>query len=65
MATTKTYTWWKCKDKLPPQGEVVKTKIEDENGKRNEAKLYLKGNLWWMEDGSMYVYYTPTHWTHI
>jgi len=65
MATTRTYTWWKVADKLPPENEIVKTKIDDAGGKRNEAKLYRKGNLWWMEDGTMYVYYTPTHWAHI
>ena len=65
MARTRTYTWWKVSDKLPPQKEIVKTKVEDENGKRNIANLYLEGNLWWMEDGSMYVYYTPTHWSQI
>ena len=50
------------KDELPPEGVVVTTKIDDENGVRNEQKQQRKGNLWWTPDGSMYVYYTPTHW---
>lgn len=35
----------------------------DENGERNEQSLKrMAGNkLWWVPDGSMYVYYTPTH----
>lgn len=45
-----------------PEGEVVWTKIDDENGKRNEAKLKRIGGLWWTPDGEMYVYYRPTHW---
>lgn len=47
---------------LPPQGMVVLTKIHDEHGPRNERPLKREGRLWWFADGSMYVYYTPTHW---
>lgn len=49
---------WTC-----PQGEEIWTKIDDEQGERNVAKLTRKGNLWFTDpkDG-MYVYYTPTHW---
>jgi hypothetical protein len=47
--------------KLAPVGEVVMTKIDDEDGVRNEQELVRRGNLWWTPDGSMYVYYTPTH----
>lgn len=54
--------WIPCDNQLPPEKEVVETKIDDEKGCRNEAKLYRQGNLWWMRDGSMYVYYRPTHW---
>ncbi len=49
-------------EELPPDGEIVMTKIDDENGCRNEQKLKRQGNLWWFPDGSMYVYYRPTHW---
>jgi hypothetical protein len=45
-----------------PVGEVVWTKIHDDDGERNVTKLKRSGNLWFFPDGSMYVYYTPTHW---
>lgn len=45
-----------------PEGVVVDTKIDDAHGERNLAKLKRQGNLWFMPDGSMYVYYQPTHW---
>lgn len=45
-----------------PDGLVVMTKIDDENGPRNEALLVKSGNLWFFPDRSVYVYYTPTHW---
>jgi hypothetical protein len=45
-----------------PEGVVVETKIDDEKGARNEQRLKRLGRLWLMEDGSMHVYYTPTHW---
>ena len=54
--------WNKTSENLPPEGLVVETKIDDENGSRNEASLYRRGGLWFLPDGSMYVYYTPTHW---
>lgn len=54
--------WNRVADKLPPQNEVVETKIDDHDGLRNEQKLKLQGKLWWHSDGKMYVYYTPTHW---
>lgn len=44
-----------------PENVPFLTKIDDENGVRNEQKLIRRGNLWWYPDGSMYVYYTPTH----
>ena len=45
-----------------PEDVPVETKIHDAQGCRNEQVLKRKGRLWWFEDGSMYVYYTPTHW---
>jgi hypothetical protein len=54
--------WICCADQLPEEGKTVLTKIDDSNGIRNEQTLKLRGNLWWFPDGSMYVYYTPTHW---
>ena len=58
--------WIKVYEQLPPQGVVVDTKLDDAQGVRNEQPLKLaNGNrLWWFPDGSMYVYYTPTHWRH-
>lgn len=45
-----------------PENEVVLTKIHDADGERNIQKLKRQGRLWWLPSGSMYVYYTPTHW---
>lgn len=54
--------WTRCADSLPPADEPVMTKIDDKDGCRSEAVLVRRGNLWWFRDGSMYVYYNPTHW---
>jgi hypothetical protein len=48
--------------KLAPPDEVVWTKIDDDEGERNVTKLKRRGNLWFLPDDSMYVYYRPTHW---
>ena len=46
-----------------PQGKLVMTKIHPAGEEsRNEQPLTKDGNLFWVSDGSMYVYYTPTHW---
>lgn len=45
-----------------PEHQVVQTKIDDEHGERNVQLLKRDGGLWFVPDGSMYVYYTPTHW---
>lgn len=52
-----------------PEGVEVMTKIHDENGERNIQSLIKKTRIpgatrpmFWTPDGSMYVYYTPTHW---
>lgn len=45
-----------------PEGVVVETKIDDSNGVRNEQKLKRRARIWFVPDGSTYVYYTPTHW---
>ena len=45
-----------------PRDVVVRTKIHDAFGARNDQPLRLRGNLWYFPDDSMYVYYTPTHW---
>lgn len=54
--------WISTADRLPPEGVVVLTRIEDWRGVRNEQPLKRTGRLWFVPDGSMYVYYTPTHW---
>lgn len=54
--------WIEVSKQLPPQDLVVETKVS--NPDRNQQDLKLKGNLWWLKDGSMYVYYTPTHWRY-
>ena len=58
-------TWIRVVDQAPPRDVVVETKIEDERGVRNIAKLKLHNNLWFFDDLSMYVYYSPTHWRHL
>jgi hypothetical protein len=45
-----------------PDGVLIETKIDDDDGCRNEGLLMKRGRMFWTEDGSMYVYYTPTHW---
>jgi len=52
-----------------PEGVEVMTKIEDERGERNVQTLVQRTRepgktrpMFWLPDGSMYVYYTPTHW---
>lgn len=53
--------WWRPIS-TAPEGVEVNTKLMDGMGSRNEQTLKRKGSLWWFPDGSMYVYYTPTHW---
>lgn len=57
--------WVKTSNRLPPGGLDVETKIYDEHGERNVQVLQRKGRLWFFPDGSMYVYYTPTHWREL
>lgn len=59
---TKTNNWISVEDRLPEDGKIVETKIDDGKFIRNIQKLKRKGNLWFLPDGSMYVYYSPTHW---
>lgn len=47
---------------LPENGVEVETKIDDAEGLRNVQLLKRQGGLWFFPDGSMYVYYKPTHW---
>lgn len=52
--------WIPVTKELPPNGELVETKIDDLNGERNHADLSRHNNLWF--SGTIYVYYSPTHW---
>lgn len=54
--------WISVNTLLPKNGEVINTKIDDSKGERNVQELKRSGSLWFYPDGSMYVYYTPTHW---
>jgi hypothetical protein len=54
--------WIRTNAELPPDGVTVETKIDDRRGVRNEQTLKRLGRLWFFPDGSMYVYYVPTHW---
>lgn len=58
-------TWISTAKLLPPEGKIVMTKIDDENGCRSEGRLQRQGKLWFAPDGGMYVYYMPTHWREI
>ena len=56
--------WYRTSNVLPEDGEIVDTKIDDGRECRNEQCLKYSHNLWWIPDGSMYVYYNPTHWKY-
>ena len=58
-------TWIPCSKLLPPELLAVETKIEDDNGVRNEQPLKFWRNLWWLPNMTMYVYFTPTHWREL
>ncbi len=63
--TSENRTWTRTAEMLPPDGIIVDTMISDIGGERNHQRLYRKGRLWFFDDGSMYVYYTPTHWSEL
>jgi hypothetical protein len=56
--TTTTYseTWYSVAHEPPPEGLVVQ--VQNNGG----ALLKRRGNLWFLPDDSMYVYYTPEFW---
>ena len=53
-------TWYDIES--APSNKIVWTKIDD-GEERNRVRLIKKGRLWYFADESMYVYYTPTHWS--
>lgn len=57
--------WIETTQAVPVENVVVDTKIDNEKGLRNETPLKRQGNFWFFPDGSMYVYYTPTHWREL
>jgi hypothetical protein len=61
MATSTQVQWKPITTIDPPERVTVLTRIDDGYGARNECRLYRQGRLWFLADGSMYVYYTPTH----
>jgi hypothetical protein len=50
--------WISCEDELPPDGEIVETRSP---GGIVQA-LKRDGGLWFVPDGTIYVYYTPVAW---
>jgi hypothetical protein len=56
--------WYNTQSSIVPENVILNTKINDNNGVRNEQKLIKIGNLWWTTDKQMYVYYRPTHWSY-
>lgn len=57
--------WVKVSEIPPPENLIVDTKLDDQYGDRLHQKLKRKGRLFFFEDDSIYVYYTPTHWKYI
>ena len=51
--------WISTTTRKPPEGKVV-TALTPGGDVR---PLKCSDNMWWLPDGSMYVYFTPTHWT--
>lgn len=58
-------TWNETRHTLPPEEVVVLTMICNGDGTRNQQPLKRRGTMWFLPDGSMYVYYTPTHWCEL
>jgi len=46
---------------LPEHQKVVE--VLSPGGERSQ--LRFDSGMWWLPDGSMYVYFTPTHWREI
>ncbi len=53
--------WTPVEKALPPEGEVVQIMMHD----GSVSTLKRVGNLWFIPDGSMYVYFTPLFWKKI
>lgn len=57
--------WHRTDSLLPPRGMVVMT--EDSGGNQQKLKRHDRegSGLWFFEDGSGYVYYTPKRWRNL
>lgn len=51
--------WHRTLDLLPPDGTLVEVVT---NG---GCTLLYRGGMWWIPDGSMYVYYVPEYWREV
>lgn len=60
--TTPEIGWISLETMLPPHGKVVMTKVDHGGVVTNLQELKRQNRLYFLPDGSMYVYYTPTHW---
>lgn len=58
-------SWIRTVDAKPADGEIVETKVHDGISCRNEQNLQRSGQLWFIPNASLHVYYTPTHWRPI
>jgi hypothetical protein len=53
--------WTRAEDRLPPDGVLVETISEG----GMPSTLKRSGNLWFVPDGEMYVYYGVRYWREI
>ena len=57
--------WYSIAENPPTPNKYYNTRIDNRGGIRNEALLYFDGKMWWTKDRKTYIYYTPTHYSHI
>lgn len=57
--TPHTFPYMPVTEEFPPRNVLVQ--VPNNEG----ARLIRRGNLWYVPDGSMYVYYVPTEWRPI
>lgn len=53
--------WMPVREIRPMSGREVQVLTPGGDVRR----LVFDGDLWWLPDRSMYVYFTPTHWRHL
>ena len=58
------FDWIAFPGETPPSGQLVMTKIDNEEGCRNFQRMKFYKSMWWLADNSM-AYYHPTHWAFI